>query len=251
MRNIKLIIEYDGTAYCGWQIQPNGVTVQALIQNAVSKMTGKKAVLLGASRTDAGVHAIAQAANFKTESKISCEGFRRGLNSLLPNDIVIKNAEDVPISFHAKNNAKGKHYRYLILLAKSRPAILKNRAWHLRKNQNINAVFMQKAAKALVGKHNFTSFCASGDANCTKVRQIDAIKVKTVKFSLIPALDSTLIAIDVFGGGFLKFMVRNIVGTLVSVLSAGEMKKILEAKDRKKAGVTAPACGLYLVSVKY
>jgi tRNA pseudouridine38-40 synthase len=251
MRNIKLTIEYDGTAYCGWQIQPNGKTIQALVQNAIFKMTGKKSALLGSSRTDAGVHAIAQVANFKTESKISCDGFLRGLNSLLPDDIVIKNVEDVPFSFHSKNDAKGKHYRYLILLAKSRPALLKNRAWHLRRNQNVDVTLMQKAARVLVGKHDFTSFCASGDTNHSKVRQIDEIKVKTVKFSPIPVLDSILIAIDIFGGGFLKFMVRNIVGTLVSVLSSGEMKKILEAKDRKKGGITAPPRGLYLISVKY
>lgn len=276
MRNIKLTIEYDGTAYCGWQVQPNGVTVQAVLQKAIRKMAGHKIDLQGASRTDSGVHAYAQVANFKTSSKIPCIGFLRGLNSLLPEDIVVRNVEEVPLEFHAKRDARAKHYRYLIVFGETRPAILRDRVWFAPTKVGHPALGRQtlvweiakkinKAAQALVGTHDFTSFCGAGDNNKTKVREIYGIQAHVIASRREAAWQSPelngiasacglamtnqLIAIDIIGSGFLKYMVRNIVGTLVEMPQ--QMKKILAACDRKKAGVTAPACGLYLVEVKY
>lgn len=253
MRNIKLIIEYDGSAYCGWQIQKNGPSVQGTVQSAISKMTGKKVTLIGASRTDSGVHAYGQTANFKTESKINCDGFLKGLNSLLPKDISIVSVKDVSLEFHAKKDAKGKHYKYLIHNSMIKPALMRDRVWFVKKPLDIK--LMKKGAKVLIGMHDFTSFCASGDSNKSKVREIFDIKISK---------KGSLITIDLFGSGFLKQMVRNIVGTVTSILAkqalqlqnenvAAELalRNILDSKDRKKAGVTAPAHGLYLVKVFY
>jgi tRNA pseudouridine38-40 synthase len=256
VRNIKLTIEYDGTNYHGWQVQPNGETVQNLIQKAVSKMTGEKAAVNGASRTDAGVHAVSQVACFKTGSKISCDGFRKGLNSLLPDDIAIYKVEDVPLRFHPKRDSKYKHYRYLILNSETRSALMKNRTWFIpKREQKLDMRRMRGAASVLVGVHDFSAFCSSADCNKSKVREIYDIKV--VKSSPIPPFLKggeggleDLFIIDIFGNGFLKNMVRNVVGTLVKV-SGSEMKSILKSRDRKKAGVCAPASGLYLMEVVY
>ena len=245
MRNIKLTIEYDGTRYCGWQVQSNGVTVQAVLQKAISKMTGgSKVTLYGASRTDAGVHSLGQTANFHTTSKITRDGFLRGLNSILPDDISIRDVEEVPLAFHSRRSAKRKHYRYLIYCDKPKLALLRNRAWYLQARPDVK--IMNGAAKALVGIHDFSSFCASGDTNRSKEREIKSISVRNDRVSCF-----NLIVIDVIGTGFLKYMVRNIVGTLIKVGSRTEMKAILESKDRNKAGVTAPAQGLYLLEVLY
>jgi len=274
MRNIKLILEYDGTAYSGWQIQPNGITVQSLLQKVVRKMTGEETKVIGASRTDAGVHALGQAANFKTSSKISCFGFLRGLNSMLPADISVKSVEDVSPDFHAKKSAKGKHYRYLLYLGGSRPAILRDKVWWLRKFQlssptpNLYGEEMGRVVRPLIGIHDFSAFCAAGDANRCKIREIFDIKVDVASEIPAPCLlhagtgfagmvGGQLLAIDIKGNGFLKYMVRNIVGTVVESLSLPEgkrvkfIKSVLAGKDRKKAGVTAPASGLYLVKVIY
>lgn len=293
MRNIKLIIEYDGTAYCGWQVQPNGVTVQAVLKRAIEKMVGHAVTLTGASRTDSGVHALGQVANFKTPKNIPCDGFLNGLNSLLPEDIAIKNVEEVPDDFHAKRSAKGKHYRYLIAFGRSRPVLMRNRAWYVG---NVVAPFMgpkecpmnratthtiakniNKAAQPLVGLHDFSAFCASGDHNRSKVREIYSIRANVIPSACLPARqasegsrelkfsgsvvhhrrtqdDMTILAIDIKGGGFLKYMVRNIVGTickLKKLKSDPNIYKILGSRDRTQAGVTAPACGLYLVEVFY
>jgi len=263
MRNIKLTIEYDGSGFSGWQVQPRARTVQDVLQKALGKMTGKKVTLQGASRTDACVHALAQVANFRTESKIACKNFVDGLNSLLPDDVSIKDACDVAPDFYAKRDSKGKHYRYLIMTGPARPALMRNRVWFIKNAvpavDNINA-----AAQALVGEHDFSAFCASGDTNKSKVRRIDRIEASVIPAkagisgneldSRLRGNDTCLITIDITGNGFLKYMVRNIVGTLLNSKLKPDpknLKMILESKDRKKAGVTAPASGLYLVEVFY
>lgn len=266
MRNLKLTIEYDGTDHCGWQIQSNGVTVQGLIEKALAKMTGKKVRIIGASRTDAGVHAFGQTANFHTASKISCDGFLKGLNSLLPDDISIRRVEEAAMDFHSKNCALGKHYRYLIYCSVPKPAILKDRVWHLWNAPDIKK--LKRNARPLVGVHDFSAFCASGDTNRSKVREIKKIACSVILSkakdpintigsgrSFVPLIgpqdDIRLIAIDIIGTGFLKYMVRNIVGTMVGAASPAEMSKILASRDRRRAGKTAPACGLYLMRVFY
>ncbi len=292
MRNIKLTIEYDGTAYCGWQIQPNGTTVQAVVKRAIEKMVGHAVNLIGASRTDAGVHALGQVANFKTAKNIPCYGFLKGLNSLLPDDISIKGCQEVPSDFHAKRSARGKHYRYLLAFGGSRPALFRNRVWHVgsqyvaegfspprsvaqdfspanisrSKDPHYNiAKKLNRSAQALVGTHDFSAFCASGDSNRSKVREIYSIKARVIpsggEGSRVHIGHMTVIAIDIKGKGVLKYMVRNIVGTLIRPRGLNSIFKpdpkickisdILRSRDRKQAGVTAPACGLYLVEVYY
>lgn len=255
MRNIKLTIEYDGKDYCGWQVQPNGRTVQAEVCRAVKKMVGHDVVIIGSGRTDSGVHALAQVANFATTSKISCDGFLKGINSILRGDVSIRSVEDVPPDFHAKRSARSKHYRYLIYTGRSKPALLRDRVWHLKTNlkpAKIVSIF-KKAAKPLVGEHDFSSFCAVDDGNHSKVRKILKMEARSRKHEA----GGDVIEINIVGTGFLKHMVRNIVGTLVMALKckggdhAKFIKNILDSKDRKKAGVNAPACGLYLVKVKY
>lgn len=294
MRNIKLTIEYDGTAYCGWQAQPNGVSVQEMLQVALRKMTGEKTMLQGASRTDAGVHALGQAANFRTRTAIPCRGFIEGLNSLLPEDISVIGAEEVPEGFHAKRSSKGKHYRYLIAFGGSRPALMRNRVWFIRdvapasgygagasRSEVLDRIAeLNEAAQVLVGEHDFSAFCGAGDTNRSKVRRIDRIEVRgrelvtgkdgDVLVPLSLPSGSNLLSIDITGNGFLKYMVRNIAGTLAGLVfpvqrhggPAGtcdrkrisgreRIKYILDSGDRKKAGVTAPAFGLYLIEVYY
>jgi tRNA pseudouridine38-40 synthase len=244
MRNIKLVIEYGGTPFAGWQIQPGKRTVQGTIQEILRRITQEKIHLIGASRTDAGVHALAQAANFRTKGRISCERLLVALNGLLPREIAVKEVREVPPSFHATRSAIRKTYAYLILNAPVRSALLKDRAWHVWTSLNLKA--MRRAARPLLGRHDFSAFRGTRSATKTSVRTIYDIRI-TKKDSIL--------RIEITANGFLKYMVRNIVGTLVEVgkggLQAGDMGKILRSKDRKKAGVAAPASGLYLVKVDY
>lgn len=254
MRTIKLTISYDGTNYVGWQVQPNGVSVQALVQAAVRKMTGEENAVVGASRTDAGVHAVAQAAHFETQSEILCENFRMGINSILPPDIAVTFVSDVHAGFHARRDAKGKKYIYRILVSDERGPLLQSRFWHIRKMPDVKA--MKAAAKVLVGEHDFSSFCAAGSGAKNAVRKINSIKIKTSRPSPeFFAGEGRVIDLVFKGEGFVRHQIRNIVGTLVDIgfgkIEKGEMKKILAARDRKKAGRKAPACGLYLVKVFY
>ena len=245
MRNIKLLIEYDGTNYHGWQVQPNGLTIQEVIEKKVEVMTGQPVRLIASGRTDAGVHALGQVANFRTSATIPVEGFCRGLNSLLPPDIVIQSAEEVETDFHAQHGVKRKTYRYLILNQEVPSAIYRNYAWHIPLPLDVSA--MQDAARILLGKKDFSTFrAANSDAN-DPVREVFQAgwSMKEGKF----------LAFTIEADGFLKYMVRNIVGTLVEVgrgkVSSEEFQRILETRDRRQAGVTAPAQGLVLVEVTY
>lgn len=245
MRNIKLLIEYDGTNYQGWQIQAKGVTIQGLIEEKLAILTGELIHLIGSGRTDAGVHALGQVAHFKTKSQMDVHTIQRALNSLLPSDIVIQRAEEVKEDFHARKQSKSKVYEYCILNRKVRSPFQHGYAWHIPQKLDFRA--MEGATQDLVGEHDFSSFRSVGSPTRTAVRKVIRAKWKKGRDGLI--------RFEIEANGFLKQMVRAIVGTLVEVgkgkISSEEFQKILCAKDRKRAGPTAPARGLFLKEVKY
>ncbi len=245
MRNFKMIVEYDGTAYCGWQRQENGLTIQEVLEEAIKLITGEKVAVIGSGRTDAGVHALNQVAHFKSNSPLPLSNIYRGLNSVLPPDIVVKKMEEVSGEFHAQHDVVSKVYFYKICNQPLSPALGRNYFWHIRFPLDLER--MSKAAKFLTGTHDFSCFCATGTHVKDRVRTIMDIQIKKC--------EDGLIEITVEAQGFLKYMVRNIIGTLVDVGSGKrkpeEMKVIIESRNRKIAGITAPACGLFLKEVKY
>ncbi len=243
-RTLKLIVEYDGTGLCGWQRQNNGPTVQQHLEEAIRSMTGEENLILGASRTDAGVHALGQTCIFKTQRSISCFGFQRGINTALPDQISVRSAVDVAANFHPRFDARGKHYRYT-LLNRLAPAPLERRtSWH--RPGKLDLAAMQRAADVLVGEHDFSAFRASGCGAHTATRRIDKITVSRAR---------DLVQIEVWGNAFLRNMVRIIAGTLVDAAmgktSPAQLRQILEGLDRRRAGQTAPAQGLCLQEVFY
>ncbi len=245
MRNIKLLIEYEGTRYAGWQIQENLPTIQGTIQEKLRIMTGEEIKLTASSRTDAGVHALGQTANFCTESHIPPRSIQMGINALLPDDIVIKKAEEVPLDFDSRRNTKAKTYRYLILNRSYSSAIYRNFSWHVFQKLDIDA--MRKAAGYLIGKKDFTSFRA---AECDALHSVREI----LSFS-IEKKDDGFLEIEVKGTAFLRHMVRIMVGTMVAVgkgkIKPDDFQAIIDAKDRRLAGMTAPPHGLFLKEVEY
>ncbi len=244
IRNILLKIEYDGTNYSGWQSQKNSRSIQDTIEAALKRITGRKARLIPCGRTDAGVHALGHIANFKTASHIPLYKLQRGLNSVLPEDIVIKEAREVQLKFHARFDAKSKTYRYTIINGASPSAIQRNFTVHIP--YRLNLALMKKEAKVLIGRHDFRSFQAADRIERSSVRTIKRLDIKK---------SGGLIKITVEADGFLYNMVRNIAGTLIEIgrgkFKPGSTVKILKAKNRKLAGPTAPAKGLCLMEVKY
>ncbi|HXF74754.1 MAG TPA: tRNA pseudouridine(38-40) synthase TruA [Methylomirabilota bacterium] len=242
--NVKLTVEYDGTNYCGWQVQPNGESIQAALERAVSTFLGASTRITGSGRTDAGVHALGQVANFFTEKEFAPHRLRRGLNALTPLAITIKEVEIVADSFDARRDARSRVYEYRILNRPTPSPFYLNRAWHVHAPLDVGA--MREAIACLIGEHDFSSFRAAGCDAAHPVRKIYANSLEARGELLIYAVEAT---------AFLRHMVRNIVGTLVEVghgLRAPQsFKELLEARDRTKAGITAPAHGLYLVEVKY
>ena len=245
LSNFKIIIEYDGTAYHGWQRQKEDPTIQQEIERAISTMTKERITLTGSGRTDAGVHAYGQAANFFCETALSPEIFQKGLNSLLPDDIVIKDCRLVDQSFHARYDVKSKIYHYKILNRDIPAAIGRNYAWYVRRK--LDTAAMQSAIAHIIGKHDFKSFEGSGSPRSHTIRN--------VMRAAVVGKDNGSITIEIEADGFLRYMVRNIVGTLVDVglgkITPAGFKNILEARDRSNASATAPAHGLFLVEVKY
>lgn len=245
MRNIKLTIEYDGTNYHGWQIQKNANTVQETIEKAISKLLDNKVGLVGCSRTDVGVHAYSQVAHFLTNSSIPEDKFSYAINNLLPEDIVIRQSEEVSEDFHSRYCAKGKKYRYLIYNEAHASAIMRNRAYHVRPKLDFEE--MKSAVQYFNGRHDFAAFQATGGQVRSTVREIYSIDVLKK--------EDNLIAIEVSGNGFLYNMVRIIAGTLIYVgigkINAKEIPQIIESLDRTRAGKTAPAHGLYLMEIYY
>jgi len=256
MRNIKLQIEYDGSRYCGWQVQKKKKSIQGTLEKALRKITGEKIRLIASGRTDAGVHAVAQVANFKTSKGISTEKLQKALNGLLPRDISITGAAEAPLAFHSRFDASSKVYRYLILNRSFPSALAGGRMFYYP--YPLNVALMKKEAGFLLGRHDFSAFCASkGNKKCA-VRTIKNIDVRTMAYLPLAGSrksDRSVIAITVESDGFLYNMVRNIAGTLLEIgrgrFPDGSMKRILNSKDRDKAGPTLPAHGLYLVKVKY
>ena len=245
MRTINLIIEYDGSNYLGWQIQPKGHTIQGVIQDRLKRLTGEPLQLIGSGRTDAGVHALGQVAHFKTESRMDANTFQRALNSLLPEDIVIRRAEEVEADFHARRSAKSKIYEYRILNRSTPPAVDRQYVWHVPQKLNLDE--MKKATHNLVGEHDFSAFRSVGSSTRSSVRNILRADWKTGKGGLL--------RFEIEATGFLKQMVRAIVGTLVEVgrgkIDAEGFRDILNSKNRREAGPTAPAHGLFLKEVRY
>lgn len=248
MRNLKLTIEYDGTHFEGWQVQKKGHrTVQGEIESVLKKIFKKSVHLIGAGRTDSGVHALGQVAHFKIDSRLKLEEMHRALNANLPADIVIRAIETVPVKFHAQYSVKSKIYRYTILNRPERPAQLRHFCWHIPRPLNLTV--LRKEAKALVGRKDFRSFMAA-DSSATQTKKT----IRTIKQMSIRKKED-FIYIDIEGDGFLYKMVRTIVGTLVQIgqgrLPPESIKKILRKKDRKYAGCTAKPHGLCLREVKY
>jgi len=242
--NIKLTIEYDGTNYHGWQIQPNGVTIQEILEGALEKILGAKVRVNGSGRTDAGVHALGQVANFFFAGDIDLRRLQKGLNALTPSDIMVKKAEAVSESFDARRDAKSRVYQYRIWNQPFPSAFHRRFSWHV--HESLALVSMQEAILCLEGEHNFASFQAAGCDALHPVRKIYRNMLSQEGDFLVYAVEAT---------AFLRHMVRNIVGTLVEVgkgeRSPAVFAELLQAQDRRLAGPTAPAQGLFLVEVKY
>ena len=244
MRNIKLTIEYDGKCYNGWQKQPDKLNIQGEIEKAIYNITQEEVDLIGSGRTDAGVHALGQVANFKTNSALPIEKLALAINSQLKSSIIIKKAEEVDERFHSRYTAKQKTYRYIINNSKTGTAIYRNLEYCFPVKLNVEK--MVEAAKYFEGEHDFKAFKSSGTSGKNSVRTIYKSEVRQ---------DGERIIIELTGNGFLYNMVRIISGTLLDVglekIEPNEIPDIIEKKDRTKAGKTLPAHGLYLVKVQY
>ena len=245
MRNIKLLIEYDGTNYRGWQVQPDGPTIQGMLEEKLSRLTSERIHVIGSGRTDSGVHALGQVAHFRTQSQMDTRTIQRALNSLLPPDIVIREVEEVDEGFHARKQSKSKVYEYRILNRNLRSVFHRGYVWHIP--QKLNLAEMKKATHSLIGEHDFSAFRTVGSPTRTTVRRVIRGEWKRGR--------DDLIRFEIEANGFLKQMVRSIIGTLVEIgkgrMKATDFRKILNSKDRKEAGPTAPAEGLFLKEVKY
>jgi len=245
MRKIKIILEYDGAQYFGWQRQNGHRSVQETLEEKIKVITKEAVTVIGSGRTDTGVHAMNQVAHFKMENEIREDDLLYALNSVLPNDIVIRKLEEVDPSFHARFDVKAKKYLYQIWNSQTNTAIHRHYCWYIRKELDIDQ--MRKASAYLTGTHDFKAFCGTG----SKVKDY----IRTVQHIEIEKEDRGMILITITANGFLRHMVRNIVGTLVDAgknkLSPEDVKTILDSQDRTKAGMTAPARGLFLVEVHY
>ena len=245
MRNIKLVIEYDGKEFNGWQKQPTKLNIQGEIERAIKQITGEEVDLTASGRTDAGVHALGQVANFKTNSNIPIEKIPIALNSNLKKSIVIKSAEEVEERFHSRLNCKRKTYRYIINNSKYGTAIYRNLETHIPMKLDIQK--MQEAVKYFEGEHDFKAFKASGTSSKSSVRTIYKAEVMEI--------GNERIYIELTGNGFLYNMVRIISGTLVEVglgkIEPNEIKTIIDSQKRENAGKTLPPQGLYLIKVEY
>lgn len=244
MKNIKITIQYDGTNYAGWQSQKNANTIQVTLEKAIKKVTGERVNLIGSGRTDAGVHSLGQVANFRTNSNIPIERYRNALNNNLPDDIRIIRAEEVSYDFHARFNALSKRYRYVIHNSPVLNPINRNYSYHIFKNLDLEE--MKASLDYLIGSHDFQSFMASKSKIHTGIRTISNIEIISKE---------EVIEIVFEGKSFLRHMIRIIVGTLIFIghgkIRKEDVPRILESKNRRKAGPTAPAQGLFLERVYY
>lgn len=245
LRNIKLVIEYDGTDYHGWQVQDNARTVQGELRRAIARITGEEPTVTGASRTDAGVHARGQVCSFRTSSRIPTDRLPAAINANLPADIAVVAAAQVGLNFHPRIAAVGKLYTYRVCTRQAPPAL--NRRFELHHPRRLDLTAMQAAADRLLGEHDFSSFQAAGSSIKDPVRTLWSCRLSS------PRADSVILSVS--GNGFLYNMVRIMVGTLLLIgsgkLAAEEMATILAARDRRQAGPTAPPHGLCLEEVYY
>jgi len=245
MRNILLTIAYDGTNYSGWQIQPNGITIEEKLENAFQRMDGSNVKIIGSGRTDARVHAGAQRANVVLQSTVPTERIPYALNANLPKDIVIKDAKEVPMDFHARYDAVGKTYRYRLYTGKFRDPIGRNYQYHIR--DKLDIMKLKEALEVLKGTHDFKGFMATGSSVKTTVRTIQSINVQKV--------DENTLDIFISANGFLYNMVRIIIGSVVDVakgkISIEQLKDARDCQKRQLAGHTAPPQGLFLEEVRY
>jgi tRNA pseudouridine38-40 synthase len=256
-RILKITVGYDGTRYVGWQRQATGDSVQGLLEGAVARFEGNPVSVQGAGRTDAGVHALGQVASVQVTCDHPVETLARGLNAWLPPDIRIAKVEDAPPEFHARFSARSKTYRYLLRNTPRVSPFERSYVWHVPETLDVPA--MQAAAKALAGTHNFSSFCSAGSNVRDGVRSVSRSNIHYIDADLVPYVptgkERTLLAYEVSANGFLRHMVRAIVGTLVEIgqgrRSVASMAKLLEGGNRAEAGATAPPHGLFLVAVDY
>ncbi len=255
MKKIKLLLEYDGTDYKGWQIQKTGLTIQGILEEKIVKITGKKSGVIGASRTDAGVHALGQVAAFRTETNLPTERIKGALNALLPQNIRIIDVSEVDNSFHPRNDVRRKSYFYIISNQKKPSAFVHKYAVTVRQFLDFKSIV--EASHILIGRYNFSSFMGAGSNIKDPVREIFSLDIeKLEKMNFMTAcITSEFLRIRIDADGFLKHMARNIVGTLVEIgrgrIPPHHMEKILKSHDRKLAGPTAPAHGLFLEKIEY
>lgn len=244
MKRVMLIVAYDGTDYCGWQIQPNGETIEGVLNRELTNLLGEEIVVTGASRTDAGVHSDGNVAIFDTEARMPADKISYALNQRLPEDIVVQQSMEVALDFHPRHCESKKTYEYRILNREFRdPNRRKNTYFYYRK---LDIAAMQKAAEYLVGTHDFKSFCSIKAQVETTVRTI---------YELTVTKNEDFITIRITGNGFLYNMVRIIAGTLIEVglgeIPPQQIERILEEKNREAAGPTAPACGLTMIGIEF
>jgi tRNA pseudouridine38-40 synthase len=245
MRNIRLLLEYDGTRYHGWQRQKNALTLQEEVETALARLTGEAVRLMGSGRTDAGVHALGQVANFHTLSGIPLKAFHEGLNSLLPYDLAVLEAQEAPPGFHARRSARAKTYEYRILNRPTRSPLHHHYGWWMAVPLDLDA--MVRAAAVLPGEHDFSAFRASGSDNLNPVRRVLQAGWRSHPGGWL--------RFRITANGFLRGMVRSLTGTMVEVgrgKAAPEiLEELLQSGERSLAGPTAPAQGLFLVEVMY
>jgi len=255
MRKIRLLLEYDGADYHGWQAQPEKITVQGVLEDRIRQLTGGPAKVLGAGRTDAGVHALAQVAAFRTESAHDISTIKKALNATLPEDIRIIDVTEVPDSFNPRDDALRKSYFYIIAKDRKPPVFMHGYSWTVP--QPLDVPSMVRASRTLIGTHDFTSFMGAGSDIKNTVREVFSLDIEEItEIDFMTArLKGNFIRVRIEAKGFLRHMVRNIVGTLVEVgrgrISPDRLQEILEARDRKLAGQTAPARGLFLERIVY
>ncbi len=250
MRNLKLILSYDGADFSGWQVQPDAVTVQGTLASAIGRITGEKVLPQGSGRTDAGVHALAQVVTFVTESSVPAANFGNALNDILPPTVRVLAVVEAPAEFHARHSARAKTYRYRIYRGGICPPFLARYVWHFPYPLAEEEIAL--AAGAVVGEHDFTSFAAVDPERTREEGPVS--NVRTISASSWQREGDEL-TYTVRGSGFLHHMVRNLVGTFILVgkgtLQVKDVARILQARNRSAAGATAPASGLYLLHVEY
>ena len=242
--NIKVVLEYDGSGFSGWQQQAHGRTVEAELKRALKAITGQDHKVYAAGRTDAGAHAEGQVVSFQTDGRVSPRRLVAALNAKLPADVAVLSAEEMPDEFHARYSARWRRYRYRYLDRPSRPALERGRCWQIRGPLDVDA--MSQAAKALVGRHDWSSYCSASEPADTRVREMRSARVTR---------HGDVVELELVAEGFLRGLARSIAGALAEVGRGRRppewVGEVLSARDRRKAAKTAPAGGLTLMEVIY